>query len=543
VVRLLIIVGLTLTLVFPLNLSVSQPADRPLRITFDGIHVEDDHDPNSDGEWTFFAIVNDKRISIEMNAFDGQERSIRRSIEVSVPVADVIHIRTGGFEDDFPDADDPLGVIDITFGIFDNFGIGIREIQSSTRDYVIGFHIEDLCQNQVLCIIDAPTVARNADGTLEVFARASDNNLWHVKQVSPNTGPWSNWGSLGTPARGLGISNPVVAQNQDGRLEVFIIGGPDRALLHKYQTSRGGPWSNWESLFSGAYLQGTPVVAKDAGGRLHVFVTNDNFDIFHKRQESANGGISLNRWTSPIPMNLKGTPLAVGQNVDGTLELFLYTSNLGLAKMHQDPGGPGGWSRIEQIPFPNPRDFMSVNEQKYLSVIRNIDGRLEVFAMIVHPRSGDGMIYDLLFAHKWQLTPNSRQWSGWAIEDGGKPFIYVETVGQNQDGRLEVFGPGAVHEDPYYNIPIIRHSWQTNPGGGPWSHVDKLGKVNFRGDATIKIVETLPTGGTLRNPEVGQNLDGRLEVFALGSDGFIWHIWQNANATGWFDWVRLYGRS
>ena len=36
-----------------------------------------------------------------------------------------------------------------------------------------------------------------------------------------------------------------------------------------------------------------------------------------------------------------------------------------------------------------------------------------------------------------------------------------------------------------------------------------------------------------------QNLDGRLEVFVLGADGAIWHIWQNAPNGTWSNWASL----
>ncbi|MEW2401774.1 hypothetical protein [Streptomyces sp. NPDC046862] len=42
----------------------------------------------------------------------------------------------------------------------------------------------------------APTVFRNADGRLEVFARGTDGALWHTWQTRPNGG-WGGWATLG----------------------------------------------------------------------------------------------------------------------------------------------------------------------------------------------------------------------------------------------------------------------------------------------------------------------------------------------------------
>jgi hypothetical protein len=42
-------------------------------------------------------------------------------------------------------------------------------------------------------------VFQNADGRLEVFVWGTDNALWHIWQMVPNSGysGWSNWASLG----------------------------------------------------------------------------------------------------------------------------------------------------------------------------------------------------------------------------------------------------------------------------------------------------------------------------------------------------------
>jgi hypothetical protein len=36
-----------------------------------------------------------------------------------------------------------------------------------------------------------------------------------------------------------------------------------------------------------------------------------------------------------------------------------------------------------------------------------------------------------------------------------------------------------------------------------------------------------------------KNLDGRLEVFAIGSDNNLHHIWQTSPNNGWLNWQSL----
>ena len=69
-----------------------------------------------------------------------------------------------------------------------------------------------------------------------------------------------------------------------------------------------------------------------------------------------------------------------------------------------------------------------------MTVGQNADGRLEVFA--VHAKHPDVM-------HRWQLRPNgSEDWSGWwSLWGSVEPY---PAVGRNQDGNLELFGVDSV---------------------------------------------------------------------------------------------------
>src|SRR5437660_11854760 len=48
-----------------------------------------------------------------------------------------------------------------------------------------------------------------------------------------------------------------------------------------------------------------------------------------------------------------------------------------------------------------------------------------------------------------------------------------------------------------------------------------------------------PTVTIKSSPSVGQNADGRLEVFTIGSDGTLWHIWQTTPDNPWSNWASL----
>jgi hypothetical protein len=48
-------------------------------------------------------------------------------------------------------------------------------------------------------------------------------------------------------------------------------------------------------------------------------------------------------------------------------------------------------------------------------------------------------------------------------------------------------------------------------------------------------------GGWIDRLTTGQNADGRLEVFARGADQALWHMWQTAPSNGWSGWASLGG--
>src|SRR5215208_5322747 len=94
--------------------------------------------------------------------------------------------------------------------------------------------------------IGSTRVAQNADGRLEVFVRGSGNALYHNWQTAPNSSNWSGWNSLS----GALADGPAggVFRNADGRLEVFVR-GKDIALYHNWQTAANSSnWSGWNSL-------------------------------------------------------------------------------------------------------------------------------------------------------------------------------------------------------------------------------------------------------------------------------------------------------
>jgi hypothetical protein len=327
---------------------------------------------------------------------------------------------------------------------------------------------------------------------------------------------WSTWTSLGL-INGRAVKWPVVGQNQDGRLEVFAgddVTGTAYSVYHLWQIAPNGSWSNWAAV--GPHGDGVtaPAVAQNLDGRMEVFAQGlwfgfgppypgPHYELSHIPQTAPNDGwaswASLDQPWVPGPVEL-WEPY-VGRNLDGRLDVFARGGDGNLWRIAQTAANDG-WGSWANLGRP-----AGVTISPVLSVGRNQDGRLAVFAL-----GSNCEIY-----HVWQNAPNDdTNWSGW-VGFGRPPGVNLSepTVSQNQDGRLEFFASG--------NDGGIWHKWQVAPNIF-WSGWGSLGK---------------PSGVALSNTVVGRHEDGVMDVFARGSDSAVWHIWQTAPSNGWAAWESL----
>lgn len=93
---------------------------------------------------------------------------------------------------------------------------------------------------------------------------------------------------------GSQLQKLATERNQDGRLNLFAIGG-DGALYGRYQTTGGG-WNpeGWQSMGGGWIVQ--VVTARNSDGRIEVFVRNVWGNVFHRYQVTPNGGWNPEGW-------------------------------------------------------------------------------------------------------------------------------------------------------------------------------------------------------------------------------------------------------
>lgn len=231
--------------------------------------------------------------------------------------------------------------------------------------------------------------------------------------------------------------------------------------------------------------------------------------------------------------------LIVDKNADGRLMLFAIGGDGQLYGRYQVQVG-GNW---------NPEGWgpMGGTNVQQLVTARNQDGRLEIFA-----RFADGHAY-----HRWQVTPNGGWSTGWAPFDGSD--LRDLSVVLRPDQRLEVVAAGG-DGHVYERIQTAPNSgwldWSL-VGGDNLTHVVAVRNANNRVELIARdanggiqdFLEGLSAsftsigGHDLQQPLVGTNGDGRLEVFAIGSDRNVYTISQTNLGGAWGAWQLLGGGS
>jgi hypothetical protein len=335
-------------------------------------------------------------------------------------------------------------------------------------------------------------VQSNQDGRLEVFAIGL-GGIFNIWQVFPNGGWNDRWLGRDRPSSDVGIQLHVVGRNADGREEIFGV-GDDNALWHKWQVAPNGGWSEWAKLgtpASDTSLTDRFIVGTNQDGRQEVFAVGSDGNIWQIWQTAPNGGWSVWRKLGKPPAEIRSSDrITVGRNADLRQELFVMGRDDALWHIWQVAPN-AGWSDWESLGKPEHRDLSEP------LVLKNADGHLEVFA------PGNGA-----FCNRWQEAPNSGVWrhEGWNEKPKPRPTVgltWLEAALNFQD-RLEVIAFG--------DDGALWHAWQIDVKPN-WSGWESLGSPPPK----IRPADRLT---------IGTNQDRRLEVFVMGQDGAVWHIWQ-----------------
>ena len=128
----------------------------------------------------------------------------------------------------------------------------------------------------------------NNDGRLQVFMIGTDNALYYKTQTTAGGSTWSSsWTSLGGTIRAN--TDPVVIANSDGRLQVFVVGTNNQLYYRSQTAADSSSWtSSWTSLGGTIKADTSPAVARNNDGRLQVFVEDVRNQLYYKMQIASN---------------------------------------------------------------------------------------------------------------------------------------------------------------------------------------------------------------------------------------------------------------
>lgn len=186
-------------------------------------------------------------------------------------------------------------------------------------------------------------VGNNADGRMEIFARRlTDHQIVTTFQVQVN-GAWrTGWVSLGNPNAGGGrtdqVGAPTVANNADGRMQIFVKNGGG-GVSTTFQTAANGTWGNWVDLLGTDVQDGLAAVV-DAAGRIELFGSTRQ-TILHWHQTAPNAGITLN---NAFPALRPASPPAAVLAQDGTITLAYRAADTGEVAINTQTSAGGAWT-------------------------------------------------------------------------------------------------------------------------------------------------------------------------------------------------------
>ncbi len=341
----------------------------------------------------------------------------------------------------------------------------------------------------------------NNNGTLEMFTVGTNGDVFHrwqnvnhsLDSLGSNPTNWvANYNDLGVLASGVtAAGGAVVARNQDGTLELFVPGS-DGNVYDNYQITPSGSWSGWYNIGGSGVTNLQVGINRD--GSLNLFGIGSDGDIWNNTETAPH--ILANNWTDWTDTAGVQPGIAVGQNLDGRLEVYGVTASGAIYHKYQGGTGSTGWSAWGSL---------GGNVQPPVQVGRDVSGALYVFALDAASNTVD-YINQTAPGGGW-TSWNTNSLTGETIQPG---FV----VGQNANGRFEIFGVGSNTD--------IWHNWIIGSGG--WNGWADLGGTNSDPQLTVANSE-----------------DGRLQIWTIGQNGHIWSNWQTSPAGGWFAWVDFGG--
>lgn len=310
----------------------------------------------------------------------------------------------------------------------------------------------------------------------------------------------------------------AVLKNKQPPMEVVSVFHTYQGKL-RYQQYVKEQWSNWQDMGSpeGKSIISNPVAIHDPNNQTFVFCLCDDGQVYFLKQEADGTSFDFGKWLS-ISTKI---PFEEGVTLNGkdTLSVVNYQNKLSVltrsvtksSHLYWTQQVNGNWSDWALI------GGSSVSIKSDVAVAYNSFSKyLEAFAIMENNK----------MYRTWQIGPT--KWVSWYETGYGAPETqHAPVVHQMShsifNGVLNVF----IYGDDGY----IHHIWQTtcdkvpNPWGWcTWSLWYKIGG---------KIPVTDPSYNPL---SIGANIHLGIEVFTVGKEGGLWHMWELERGAKWNSW-------
>jgi hypothetical protein len=325
------------------------------------------------------------------------------------------------------------------------------------------------------------------------IARGGDTNVFSL------TSPYSQTVTITATAPKGSTLNPVImvfdtsgqtllAETQYGQLQFNVTAGVPYKLVVAGQDGNSsgafhlaiGPLtqSGWSKLDGGNFQQ--IAVGHDQAGHQQVFAVTGDHQVYVNTEVYLN---NTGSWTGWQPLGGWVKSMAITEDVWGRTQVFAvyFDGSLWVDTQANSTSWTGfvslGGSGIQQV-----------------AVANNANGLTDVFVV-----GSDNAVW-------WKSEDINNNFSGWQRVPG-----WVSSIAVSRDGwgHLQIFGIGS--------DTSLWVATQTDANSNSFNPFSSLGYYY-----------------NLQQLAVGNDADGRCEVFAVGANGTVSHWWQDTY--GYWDW-------
>ncbi len=328
-----------------------------------------------------------------------------------------------------------------------------------------------------------PSIAYDAGHGMNLFVRDSNAYLEYASQSAPGATSWNPslqlmWGNLN--------SDPVIITRKEGNFDVFYI-GLDEALWEDKQS--GGKWSGHLSI--GGAAGGQVTTAYDPA--------TDKVQLLYKGDDQSLMTITENgsKWSKPACILPAGSITSNIAYIDSGGRRYLFYRAMD-GSLKSVTIAPGFTAANAPVTLTRPQ-----------AVTSNIAPALDARGNIITFYRGPDYVL-------------------WEVPQAGNGWGHPSSLGGRVSSDLAVATLPGKQIRVYYRsadggVNLVQQDQNSATGWGRHTHLMGLSANAKNTSGATLLSQTLYS-----NPVIGINPDGRQEVFFVGFDGALWHMWEMA---------------